>query len=182
MLFSVTDEAPHGGDGKGEGEADDDNDEDDMDHHADGSGIRGSADGDGGGGGGGRRGGRGKADTRRGIDVPPSGTEIRAFFNLFEDIAVNPPQDAVLRQHWDTWVKEDVGKHNTQQNRQVGRGSQAGWGVRLWLVLAHGCVFERLVAVVLLLSVMAVDADYSINRDHISIGVRGCLPCLLYIS
>lgn len=95
---------------------------DDMDHDADVSGIRGSTGGDGGGGGGGsRRGGRSKADTRRGVDLPPSGTEVRAFVNLFEDIAVNPPQDAVLRQHWDTWVKEDVGKHNTQQNRQVGR-------------------------------------------------------------
>lgn len=51
--------------------------------------------------------------------MPPSGTEIRAFADLFEDIAVNSPQDAVLRQHWDTWVEEDVGKHNTQQNRQV---------------------------------------------------------------
>ncbi|CAM9738124.1 unnamed protein product, partial [Ectocarpus sp. 4 AP-2014] len=80
-----------------------------------GSGSAGAG-GDGGGGGGG--GGRSKADTRRGVDLPPSGTEIRAFVNLFEDIAVNPPQDAVLRQHWDTWVKEDVGKHNAQQNRQ----------------------------------------------------------------
>lgn len=69
------------------------------------------------GGGGGRS---SRADTRRGVDVPPSGSEIRAFVNLFEDVAVNPPQDAVLRQHWDTWVKEDVGKHNTQLNRQVG--------------------------------------------------------------
>lgn len=80
-----------------------------------GGGGRGSA-----GGGGNGGGGRSKADTRRGVDLPPSGTEIRAFVNLFEDIAVNPPQDAVLRQHWDTWVKEDVGKHNAQQNRQVG--------------------------------------------------------------
>lgn len=26
----------------------------------------------------------------------------------------------MLRQHWDTWVKEDVGKHNMHQNKQVG--------------------------------------------------------------
>lgn len=79
-----------------------------------------SASGGGGGGGGGS--GRNKADTRRsGSDAPPSGSEMRAFANLFEDIAVDPPRDAVLRQHWDTWVKEDVGKHNTQQNRQVWR-------------------------------------------------------------
>eukprot|EP00903_Cladosiphon_okamuranus_P011861 g11142.t1 len=109
------DEAPHGDENKEEGEEDED-DEDEMENHAESSGMGGSA---GGGGGGGRRGGRSKTDTRRGVDIPPSGTEIRAFVNLFEDIAVNPPQDAVLRQHWDTWVKEDVGKHNTQQNRQV---------------------------------------------------------------
>lgn len=121
--FCRPDEAPHGGEGKGEGEEDDDDDddEDDMEHDADGSGVRGSNSKGGDGGGGGRRGGgRSKADTRRGVDLPPSGTEVRAFVNLFEDIAVNPPQDAVLRQHWDTWVKEDVGKHNTRQNRQVG--------------------------------------------------------------
>lgn len=28
-------------------------------------------------------------------------------------------QDAILKQHWDAWVKEDVEKHNTMQNRQV---------------------------------------------------------------
>lgn len=83
----------------------------------------------GGGGHGGGGGGRSKADTRRGVDLPPSGTEIRAFVNQFEDIAVNPPQDAVLRQHWDTWVKEDVGKHNAQQNRQVGRRRRRQDGV-----------------------------------------------------
>ena len=122
-MLVVPDEASQGGEDKDEGDeeddqADDDDGDDDMDHRADGSGIR-PGGGGGSGGGGGRRGGRGKADTRRGVDLPPSGTEIRAFVNLFEDIAVNPPQDAVLRQHWDTWVKEDVGKHNTHQNRQV---------------------------------------------------------------
>lgn len=46
-----------------------------------------------GGGGGGGGGGDGrKADTRRGVDVAPSGSEMRAFMNQFEDIAVNPPQ------------------------------------------------------------------------------------------
>lgn len=40
----------------------------------------------------------------------------RVFF-----LSLPPPtQDAVLRQHWDTWVKEDVGKHNMHQNKQVG--------------------------------------------------------------
>ncbi len=109
---------------------DDEDDDMDMEDSAGGAGAGagapgGRAGGAGGDGSAGRRGGRGKSDARRGADVPPSSTEIRAFANLFEDIAVNPPQDAVLRQHWDTWVKEDVGKHNTQQNRQV-------WWWRWW--------------------------------------------------
>lgn len=53
-------------------------------------------DGDGGGGGGSGGGGGGsegrKPDMRRGVDLPPSGTEIRAFVGQFEDIEVNPPQ------------------------------------------------------------------------------------------
>lgn len=119
-----------------EGKGDNDNDgDDDFDDDADAAGAGAGADGlsvsaggrgrerggSGGsrGGSGGGSGGRSRADTRRGVEVPPSGSEIRAFVNLFEDVAVNPPQDAVLRQHWDTWVKEDVGKHNTQLNRQV---------------------------------------------------------------
>ncbi|CAM9667804.1 unnamed protein product, partial [Ectocarpus sp. 13 AM-2016] len=103
----------------------------------------------GGGGEGGGGAGRSKADTRRGVDLPPSGTEIRAFVNLFEDIAVNPPQDAVLRQHWDTWVKEDVGKHNAQQNRQeVGHRptlhTVCGCGLRLAVIVdeAVGVSYE----------------------------------------
>lgn len=45
-----------------------------------------------GGSGGAGSGGGGKADPRRGMDLAPSGTEMRAFGNLFEDVAVNPPQ------------------------------------------------------------------------------------------
>ncbi|CAM9995001.1 unnamed protein product, partial [Choristocarpus tenellus] len=55
---------------------------------------------------------------RRGGEVAPSSAEARSLLALFEDLSVNPPQDTMLRQHWDNWVQEDVGRHNARWNRQ----------------------------------------------------------------
>lgn len=51
------------------------------------SGSGGGGSGDGGGSAEGRKG-----DLRRGVDMTPSGTEMRAFVSSFEDVVVNPPQ------------------------------------------------------------------------------------------
>lgn len=69
--------------------------------------------------GGGRRSKAGGTPPRPRAEWGISEHEMRTFTRLFEDIAVGPPQNAVLRQHWDTWVEEDKGKHNRRQNRQV---------------------------------------------------------------
>lgn len=65
-------------------------DEGNEENYEEGDEGRGSGGGDGRGssGGGEER----KPDSRRGVDLPPSGTEIRAFTSLFEDVTVEPPQ------------------------------------------------------------------------------------------
>ncbi|CAN0032033.1 unnamed protein product [Scytosiphon promiscuus] len=58
-------------------------------------------------------------DLRGALDWRISDRDMQMFERLFESVVVEPPRNAVLRQHWNAWVKEEQGKHNMWHNRQV---------------------------------------------------------------